>query len=662
MKTARKRFAAVSIRRGLLRNVLACAALPVMIATLLTLPARADDRMAGASPVLGVSAASYPATIRKGETPPAILPVNLDNLEARGLLDTPKNGSLGIDLWDNSDYDTLRKLIGELPQKSEYATLFDLSRRALLTQIDPTLINGRNKNAEKTGNDFLTLRIEKLTAMGKFGEAAALYGQNPSEPYHEHFARGGILAMFYSGKAALACLEINAVKDRFLPAPFWQKASTICDALIAAGLGPEAKDALKAVRVEEKSDESAMDSDEKSNAPDKENKTSKDDHDKDGKAAESKGPQTDGEESKLLSAYIENSKKMLTLRKPADLDELSPLEKAYLFAAHSISYAKLSVKQAESLSAPDRALVLNDKNLPDSLRYLLLSKQATYDRTALTQLESFYNKEGEAQYKKQRDAKAALENGGWQALALAYYILSEDKFSTINVDKSALLDLILSGDYDRRQMAARYPFAQYIAEKDIEKSLSQSALDNGLHVMLLTSTDIPESWAEKWGKAESAAKTISSDTLFTYMAYQVANSFEQTNILPAKTIENAYKALNPSQQAILQIIGKKLDKHRKLHNYVANDFYENKISLTTGVNYVIPTSGVMNSLREASKDNSLGEVILLASIALDKVPPGNIYSDTLEDVIDTFVTVGLIEKARETTIEVLLGQNIRRKQ
>ena len=71
------------------------------------------------------------------------------------------------------------------------------------------------------------------------------------------------------------------------------------------------------------------------------------------------------------------------------------------------------------------------------------------------------------------------------------------------------------------------------------------------------------------------------------------------------------------------------------------------------------STGLMNSLQEARNDNRLGEVILLSSIILHESTSDNTKPDVIGEVIDSFVTVGLTNEAKQLTKEFLLSFNIK---
>jgi hypothetical protein len=468
--------------------------------TALSAKSFADDRMAGSVSKRNFGASKPAPQTSAPYTKTAILDTNTDVLESRGLLHG--TDSLGTYLWENSNKGEIFDLVEDLPPLHSYPTLHNLNIRALKTAADVTLMSGSNATNENEGRDFLTLRLEKLFAMGHFADTAALYTQSPFEPYHERFARVGVSAIFISGQQSLACLEAKSVQERFGALKFWKQMNRLCDFIMF--------DKFTAPPMIE-------------------------DENEEPKPA-------------FIDAYLKDKNKVFTPDSLETLAKAPPATLSFLISNARISYKKITTEPS-ALSPMIRSLLLTDKNLP-------------------------------------QDMREAIE------------------------------------DINRKY--------------EPETSEEQSRIKN-----------------------ESFTTGPTKKRLFSYIAYLVTNNFSDVEALSQEEFLRLLDESDPIDRAIVGIIAEKLDKQSKLHNYGGRDIYEKHTDLTFDDNYVMQSIGLMNSLQEARNDNRLGEVILLSSIILHDSTSDNIKPDVIGEVIDSFVTVGLTNEAKQLTKEFLLSFDIK---
>lgn len=470
----------------------------------------ADDRMAGSITRERLDRKSDKAANDRSPVG-KILDIDMDTLESRGLLDSVKDGSLGEYLWENADKDDVFEMLEQLPAENRYPILFNLTERALLTSADSTLMDGRRATRRDEGRDFLTLRLERLFDIGLFDQTAALYTQDPSEPYHERQARVGVRALYISGQTALACLETNTVKDRFAGIPFWEKMAMICDQLMYN----KALEILKA-SINKEEESSPKESNAKKQQP-------------------------------FLYAYLLDNKKTYTPNDLKGLTTVDLIDLAWLIHNKRLSYEKVGTPAAKDMSPALRAVLLTDTHLPSSIRDAITKHNKSY----------------------------------------------------------------------------------------------QSAVDDP--------PKMPEISTESFDSGSPRKR------LFAYVAYLITNNFEKIDALPKDKVIELLGQLDPIDRAMVGGILEKLDKQGKLHNYVGSKIYEKHAALTFDDNYVMQSTGMVELLRKAKNENSLGEVILSGSIVLHDTPPENLRPDVFSEVIDSFVTVGLIYEAQQLTTELLLG-------
>lgn len=573
-------------------------ALGLLVAVLLCpqQPAFANERMAGSPPRKDIFNTQ---TQNSSGKPPAILDVNIEHLESRGLLHDVGDGGFGPYLWEYSSKKDIFRQIENLPPQHQYEPLFDLGMRTLMARIDPAVMSAQGETNTREGRDFLTLRLEKLMEAGQFGNVAALYKLGFHEPYHERLARTGVTALLLGKSDTLACLEIKAIFGRFESLPFWQKTNAVCNkVLLKQDTDPEAL-AL---------------------------------------------PEDD-----FLLPYLQDEEKRFTPESSEDLTQPAFIDLVYLAREGRISYGALNAEQLADFAPKIRALMLYDQTLPPRLRFATLAHHAVYDKSARNLLKAFYLEEGEKLFKD--DELDALDKADWQTLALAYYILAEKKTAEADRSTEELTQNIfaLEGYQD-----AMLPFTPYLAALSYA-DMEREHINRLFRLFILSGEDVPEPLASLWIENESDVEAMQKDVLFTLLAYLTTNNFAGLDRVPKELLIESIKALNPIESAFLQIITEKLDKRDKLHNYAGQDIYEKQAALTFGADYVMPSGSLVSSLQKAQEDSRLGEVILLSSIVLHGIEPENLRPDLFSDVMNSFVTVGLTNQAYQITREILLG-------
>lgn len=162
------------------------------------------------------------------EKRPAVLKINYNRMESLGLYNTPSDGSLGRDLWDNTRRSFLVGFLPKLPSPSAHSfTHQRMVMGLLLSEANAGLII--DDMDIEPGKDILTLRLKRLNQMGAYKQAFDLYSMLGQEPYHEELAKAGITAMLYNGERSLACLEYKTVQDRDFSDNFWADLSLYCN-------------------------------------------------------------------------------------------------------------------------------------------------------------------------------------------------------------------------------------------------------------------------------------------------------------------------------------------------------------------------------------------------------------------------------------------------
>lgn len=578
----------------------------------------ADDRMAGSVPVDAARAregAATPDTIETTPAParaaappptkavearlPPVKNIPIEQLELHGLLTSPADRSLGIDLWHGSARATVNKLLPQIPAASRYRTLQDLTARMLLTETESGFLTG---GRAQPGEDLMTLRLEKLIEIGAYDEAARLYALNPGRPYHERLARAGVTAMLLGERRALGCLEVKALSEAYKDVDFWQQADGICTIFMAGNLG---------------------------------------------KSKQSPVPTAIFANSPVLQKIVDNNNASFRPDDMAALADLNPLERIGVFTLSRVDYSKIArVSLADMMKAEPSILsaMLGEASLSPRLR-LFASIAAVHNGAApVSRLAAFY--ESEAAQSGQDDSKLGR---GWKALPSLYR--QAKNYSPGNARDGVLQQALAL----RRTFgtASLLPFAPMLAESD-PGNLPPESIAASLAVMVKAGQDIPVKWRQL-GLAVLSPEHRGGDDALAYFAFDISQGFRPFKDLEASELQQFFTKMDPRTAKIVKTIYEKLDKGNKLHNIDAEEAYEKDPVLTASDDYVMPLSSLLSDLELAEKDKRLGEIILISSVLLRSTPAGKITPEVLGEVLDGFKTVGLTREARELAAEVVLG-------
>jgi hypothetical protein len=519
---------------------------------------------------------------------------NLNYLESLGTLYDIKLGALGIDTWNDSEYKTILTLIETLPDTNEYAPLYDIKKRLLLSKTDTKFLKNKYQNNEK---DLFILRIEKLIEMGAFTDAADLYLNNPFKPHNERLVKAGVMALLYSKQTSLACLETKAFLKQFSDRSFWNELNILCE----HHFGQEIK-----------------------NAPD----------------------------SIILTNLIN---KTSYIYKPSTVEEfanLSLLEKVALFSENKISYKKLKNQKLDILPLWMIALLLEDKNLPQRLKLPLTILSAQYGLKKSEAIKTLYKDiKIDQKYKKPSNKKKALQElPKWQLLAFLY----QEAEKTEDKTKETVIKTALKRD--DLTVLELLPFASYINKSSIF-DLDAESYEKALHILFLNSESFRESEIEKLISKENELKASSQNISVLTLALIHNSVIDLPYDQITKTFKSdGFKGVIEDQKALyLHDIFIKLDKTGNLHNYSAVKVYEKQLDLTFENNYVMPVDDLVTRLEKAQEHNRLGETVLLSSLLLQNVGSEIEKIALLREVIQGLSTVGLIVEARALTKSLITG-------
>lgn len=532
---------------------------------------------------------------------PAVLKVNYTALESLGTLHNANSGSLGIDLWDGSTRSQILQLVNQLPPPRHYGILQRMNQRALLTSADATMMG--NRGSIQAGEDFQTVRIEKLLDTGSYLQASQLYMADQAVAYHERLARAGVQSLFLSRQPTIACLETKTMMVRFDDQPFWNQASVICDYILGKMAGQVMKGFVDRAEVK---------------------------------------PIV--AESRVMGYVFDKPGYKITPRNFEDLKDYTPLETALLLNDRRISLAKMDIGDVRNAPSHTIGMLMMVPDTSGDIKLQLWNEALRRGMITPSELGAFY-----ADVK--LESKDLQQAKGWLVIP-AYYQAMTAARDKDQKKKLGLEALRLASQYPAGVLT---PFAEYLP------NLSADGLDPALirriaHVGILAGVPVSRSVERAlWNQAQSAPGN--SESLELALANAALQNFS-TEEMPKETeFQELTGKLPETSKSLIFAVIEKLDTADKLHNINGEVAYEKPDGLTdsTDYDYVMPSSDLMENLSSARKDKRLGEVILLSSIAIGDIPPSKMDPASVAEVIDGLKTVGLTSEARELASEVIMG-------
>jgi hypothetical protein len=158
---------------------------------------------------------------------------NLDGIEVDrlGTLDTttigildPRDGGLGPEMWRETPRRIVVELLPRLPSRFDSPALRELARRLLLSSSAPP---DRKQAPEDDTPSLLEVRVDRLMAMGHYGDAVALLRVVPRGDVTPALRRHRVVASLITGRIEQACKLVDARIDG-TDMLFWQEALAIC--------------------------------------------------------------------------------------------------------------------------------------------------------------------------------------------------------------------------------------------------------------------------------------------------------------------------------------------------------------------------------------------------------------------------------------------------
>ena len=523
---------------------------------------------------------------------PAVLDVNYRRFESLGLYDTPGDGSLGRDLWDNTRRSFLVGFLPKmLPPSSHSFAQQRMVTGLLLSEANARLII--DDIDIEPGKDILTLRLKRLNRMGAYKQAFDLYSKLGQEPYHADLAKAGITAMLYNGERSLACLEYKIVQDRDFTDNFWEDLRLYCNYALNDEQDKNARGQLKKSSL------------------------------------------------KVLKNIASDAEYKLSYS-PKRFGALSDFERAILVAEDRLIWPEITQSFLKRLPINHLGILVARNQLNNNERFLVLSVAASKGLAGNKMLTIFYNRV----YDEELRQLETPENQGWKTIPLAFHRIGETRSAEEKWEhlKNAMAYM------DTYGAGALIPFGQHMQTLDAEGQ-DESVLLKAMRIIESSGENQPGKWHRHYTQitpesdAEKKMRIISA----------IMSNEDPSEILQGTDLKSFFdKSPKKKKEQYFNII-ENLDKRFKdIHN--AHAIYVNDFDLTFTERYVMPMPRVWNQLVNSSQDKRIGETVLLSSVMLHKHSLVDLYPGVASDVLQSINTVGLTNISKALALESVLDQ------
>ena len=523
---------------------------------------------------------------------PAVLKANYNRMESLGLYNTPGDGSLGRDLWDNTRRSFLVGFLPKMPPPSPDSFVHQrMVNGLLLSEANAGLIV--DDIEVEPGKDLLTLRLQRLNQMGAYKQAFDLYSKLGQEPYHSDLAKAGITAMLYNGERSLACLEYKTVQDRDFSDEFWADLRLYCNYALNDEQDHDARSNL---------DQSSL---------------------------------------KTLKSIAGNAAYKLTYNAKR-LNDLSDLEGAVLVAEDRLVWPDITKGFLAGLPINHLGILVARTGMSNNDRFLVLSTAANRGLVGNKTLKTFYTRVYDEELRQLENP----ENQGWKTIPLAYHNVekartSEEKWEHLRA-AMAYMDTYGAG--------ALIPFGQSMQTLEAEGQ-NESVILQAVNIIESSGENLPGKWHRHYTQinpesaAEQKMRLISG----------IMSSAQPSKILQDPELQGYFDKMSESKKTQYYNIIENLDNGLKdIHN--ADAIYVNDFDLTFTERYVMPMPRVWNQLVNSSQDKRIGEAVLLSTVMLHKHSLGDLYPGVASDVLQSINTVGLTNISKALALESVLDQ------
>ena len=508
---------------------------------------------------------------------------------------TEDEGGLGYDMWSGSERNIIQNYLKNLPINKESDTAIELIKKLLLSNAYVPKSNG--------DIDLILIRINKLIELGDFDNAKSLIDLVNKKDNEEILIKQTEINLSLNN-FDLACSNIEEQRKSFKQNLFWRKVEIFCQ--ILNGKTNKANLSLSLLKEEKNfNDENFL---------------------------------------KIIDSLIYK-------------DEINDESLVNLNLLNLVMTRVANINIKESYVLNDDPLLLTMiyrmPNAPIKLRIEAIEKSKKLLNLPIETIEEIYN----SYDLKEKDKKISLDDNillGFETQAILFQmaIAEDDEEKKAKIIKKSLELASINGNFT---LISKLNLNSLL---EIKPSKNLSWFANYAAKSLLISNKKEE--AIKWYEILKKEKNKNTELFNNFIELWVIVEF-----LNLKNRESEYK--NISQNEILKSIDKFNSQNKKvvfdtlgfymLENFgvkINPQFWLINLDNQEIESKQLPNSSLISLLKYSSKNNKVGETILLILMSLKGKNFNQLHPFFLQIVINSLNQIGLQEKAFDVVIETLI--------
>ena len=508
---------------------------------------------------------------------------------------TEDEGGLGYDMWSGSERNIIQNYLKNLPINKESDTAIELIKKLLLSNAKVPKSNGEI--------DLILIRINKLIELGDFDNAKSLIDLVNKKDNEEILIRQTEINLSLNN-FDLACSNVEEQRKSFKQNLFWRKVEIFCQ--ILNGKTNKANLSVSLLKEEKNfNDENFL---------------------------------------KIIDSLIYK-------------DEINDESLVNLDLLNLVMTRVANINIKESYVLNDDPLLLTMiyrmPNAPIKLRIEAIEKSKKLLNLPIETIEEIYN----SYDLEEKDKKISLGDNillGFETQAILFQmaIAEDDEEKKAKIIQKSLELASINGNFT---LISKLNLNSLL---EIKPSKNLSWFANYAAKSLLISNNKEE--AMKWYEVLKKEKDKNTELFNNFIELWVIVEF-----LNLKNKESGYK--NISQNEILKSIDKFNSQNKKLvfdtlgfyilENFgmkINPQFWLINLDNQEIESKQLPNSSLISLLKYSSKNNKVGETILLILMSLNDKNFNQLHPFFLQIVISSLNQIGLQEKAFDVVIETLI--------
>ena len=508
---------------------------------------------------------------------------------------TEDEGGLGYDMWSGTERNIIQNYLKNLPINKESDTAIELIKKLLLSNAKVPKSNGEI--------DLILIRINKLIELGDFDNAKSLIDLVNKKDNEEILIKQTEINLSLNN-FDLACSNIEEERKSFKQNLFWRKVEIFCQ--ILNGKTNKANLSLSLLKEEKNfNDENFL---------------------------------------KIIDSLIYK-------------DEINDESLVNLNLLNLVMTRVANINIKESYVLNDDPLLLTMiyrmPNAPIKLRIEAIEKSKKLLNLPIETIEEIYNSyDLKSKYTKISLDDNILLGSETQVILFQMAIAEDDEEKKAKIIQKSLELASINGNFT---LISKLNLNSLL---EIKPSKKLSWFSNYAAKSLLISNKKEE--AMKWYEISKKEKDKNTELFNNFIELWVI-----VELLNLKDKENQYK--NISQNEILKSIDKFDSQNKKLvfdtlgfyilENFgmkINPQFWLINLDNQEIESKQLPNSSLISLLKYSSKNNKVGETILLILMSLDNKNFNQLHPFFLQIVISSLNQIGLQEKAFDLVMETLI--------